>query len=115
MGTESYMMLPGASVSALVFAHPEAKYFSVGQVNKDQVEAYAARRGESSIEGTERWLGPMKLSDDLADIVGTKEASRAQCIKELWAYLKRHNLQDPENKQFFTPDKKMAKVFGTEK
>jgi len=59
--TESYMMLPGASVSALVFAHPEAKYFSVGQVNKDQVEDYAARRGESSVEGTERWLGSTVL------------------------------------------------------
>merc|ERR1712141_197526 len=58
---------------------------------------------------------PMKLSADLADIVGTKEASRAQCIKELWAYLKKHNLQDAENKQYFTPDKKMAKIFGTEK
>merc|ERR1711956_211138 len=53
---------------------------------------------------------PMKLSADLADIVGKKEASRAECIKELWAYLKKNNLQDPANKQFFTPDKKMAKV-----
>ena len=52
----------------------------------------------------------MKLSADLADIVGKKEASRAECIKELWAYLKKNNLQDPANKQFFTPDKKMAKV-----
>merc|ERR1711920_722663 len=59
--TESYMMLPGASVSALVFAHPQAKYFSVGQVNKDQVQDYAARRGESSVEGTERWLGSTVL------------------------------------------------------
>jgi 5-methyltetrahydrofolate--homocysteine methyltransferase len=59
--TESYMMLPGASVSALVFAHPEAKYFSVGPVNKDQVEAYAARREESGIEQTERWLGSTVL------------------------------------------------------
>merc|ERR1712173_171767 len=58
---------------------------------------------------------PMKLSNDLADILGIKEASRAQCIKELWAYLKKHNLQDPANKQYFTPDKKMAKIFGTEK
>jgi len=58
---------------------------------------------------------PLKLSAALADIVGKKEASRAQCIKELWAYMKKHNLQDPENKQYFTPDKKMAKVFGTEK
>ena len=54
---------------------------------------------------------PMKLSADLADIVGKKEASRAECIKELWAYLKKNNLQDPANKQFFTPDKKMAKVY----
>ena len=58
---------------------------------------------------------PMKLSADLADIVGKKEASRAECVKQLWAYLKKNNLQDPENKQFFTPDKKMAKVFGTER
>ena len=53
---------------------------------------------------------PMKLSAELADVVGKKEASRAECIKQLWAYIKKHNLQDPENKQYFTPDKKMAKV-----
>merc|ERR1712029_509481 len=58
---------------------------------------------------------PMKVSPELAAIIGMKEASRAQCVKHLWAYLKEHNLQDPENKQFFTPDKKMAKVFGTER
>ena len=46
---------------------------------------------------------PLKLSDELADIVGEKEASRAQCVKQLWAYIKKHNLQDPANKQFFTP------------
>jgi len=59
--TESYMMMPSASVSALVFAHPEAKYFSVGQVNKDQVADYSERRGEGGIEGTERWLGSTVL------------------------------------------------------
>ena len=57
---------------------------------------------------------PMKLSADLAAVVGQKQASRAECIKQLWAYLKKNNLQDPENKQYFTPDKKMAKIFGTE-
>ena len=57
---------------------------------------------------------PMKLSAELAEVVGMKEASRAECIKQLWAYLKKNNLQDPENKQYFTPDKKMAKIFGTE-
>jgi chromatin remodeling complex protein RSC6 len=53
---------------------------------------------------------PMKLSSELADVVGKKEASRAECIKFLWVYIKKNNLQDPENKQFFKPDKKMAKV-----
>ena len=53
---------------------------------------------------------PMKLSAELADIVGRKEASRAECAKQLWAYIKSNNLQDPENKQYFFPDKKMAKV-----
>merc|ERR1711935_142081 len=57
---------------------------------------------------------PLKLSADLADIVGKKEASRAECIKLLWAYLKKNNLQTPDNKQYFIPDKKMAKVFGSD-
>merc|ERR1712156_1000296 len=56
-----------------------------------------------------------KLSKDLSAIIGKKEASRPEITKELWAYLKKNNLQDPEAKQWFTPDKKMAKVFGTEK
>merc|ERR1712088_1023154 len=51
---------------------------------------------------------PMKLSAELADIVGKKEASRAEYIKKL-------NLQDPENKQFFNPDKKIAKIFGNDR
>merc|ERR1711988_997978 len=58
---------------------------------------------------------PMKLSAELGDIVGKKEASRAECIKQLWAYIKKNNLQDPENKKFFNPDKKMAKVFGSDR
>merc|ERR1711981_740312 len=57
----------------------------------------------------------MKVSADLEAIIGKKEASRADCVKELWAYLKKNNLQDSENRQYFTPDKKMAKVFGTDR
>lgn len=56
-----------------------------------------------------------KLSADLAAITGFPELSRGQVIKYLWAYIKQHNLQDPENKQYFKPDKKMAKVFGEDK
>ena len=45
--TESFAMHPGASVSGLYFSHPEAKYFGVGQIGRDQVIDYANRRGES--------------------------------------------------------------------
>ncbi len=53
--TESCMMVPGASVSGYYLAHPEAKYFAVGKVDKEQVADYAKRRGES-VEEAERWL-----------------------------------------------------------
>jgi 5-methyltetrahydrofolate--homocysteine methyltransferase len=44
--TESFAMHPGASVSGLYFSHPDAKYFGVGQIARDQVVDYANRRGE---------------------------------------------------------------------
>ena len=46
----------------------------------------------------------MNVSDNLAAIIGQKKASRPQCIKALWAYLKKHNLQDAEHRQFFRVD-----------
>jgi len=55
--TESKAMVPAASVSGLYFAHPEARYFAVGRIARDQVEDYARRRGES-VAAVERWLAP---------------------------------------------------------
>jgi 5-methyltetrahydrofolate--homocysteine methyltransferase len=55
--TESFAMHPGASVSGLYFSHPDAKYFGVGQVGRDQVVDYATRRGES-LPATEKRLAP---------------------------------------------------------
>ena len=56
-----------------------------------------------------------KLSPDLAAIVGKTVASRIELIELLWAYLKKNKLECEDNNQFFLPDEKMAKVFGTEK
>ncbi|MBY0299362.1 MAG: methionine synthase [Methylobacterium sp.] len=56
--TESYAMWPGSSVSGLYIAHPEAHYFGVAKVERDQVEDYAARKGMDVAE-VERWLGPI--------------------------------------------------------
>ena len=54
--TESKAMVPTASVSGLYLSHPEARYFAVGRVARDQVEDYATRKGMSVAE-VERWLG----------------------------------------------------------
>ncbi len=55
--TESYAMLPAASVSGFYFWHPEAKYFGVGKIERDQVEDYARRKG-MDVATVERWLAP---------------------------------------------------------
>ena len=54
--TETFAMLPAASVSGLYFSHPLSRYFSVGRVGRDQVEDYARRKG-MAVEEVERWLG----------------------------------------------------------
>ena len=56
--TESYAMWPGSSVSGFYFAHPEAHYFGVAKVERDQVVDYASRKGMPVAEA-ERWLAPI--------------------------------------------------------
>jgi 5-methyltetrahydrofolate--homocysteine methyltransferase len=55
--TESFAMLPAASVSGLYFGHPAARYFNVGRIGRDQVEDCARRKGVEVAEA-ERWLRP---------------------------------------------------------
>ena len=84
---------------------------------KQDNDAKKAAKEESPAKTETKKSGmtkPMKLPSDLAAVVGQKQASPAECIKQLWAYLKKNYLPDPENKQYFRPDKKMAKIFGTE-
>ncbi|MFZ4801501.1 MAG: methionine synthase [Chlorobium sp.] len=56
--TESFAMNPAASVSGFYFAHPQAKYFMLGKIGRDQVEDYAERKGIALTEG-EKWLAPV--------------------------------------------------------
>jgi 5-methyltetrahydrofolate--homocysteine methyltransferase len=60
--TESYAMWPAAAVSGFYFAHPEARYFGVGKIGRDQVADYADRKGWTA-EEAERWLAPIHNSD----------------------------------------------------
>jgi 5-methyltetrahydrofolate--homocysteine methyltransferase len=68
--TEHAAMLPAASVSGLYFSHPQAKYFNVGRLGRDQIESYAKRKGKR-IEEVEKWLGPGLAYDPAAAVVQT--------------------------------------------
>jgi len=66
--TESLAMWPAASVSGLYLAHPQARYFMVGRIDRDQVEDYARRAG-LSVEEAERWLSPQLGYDPARSVV----------------------------------------------
>jgi 5-methyltetrahydrofolate--homocysteine methyltransferase len=65
--TDSFAMFPTAAVSGFYFAHPQAHYFGVGQIDRDQVASYAQRKGWTLREA-ERWLAPnLGYDPDLGD------------------------------------------------
>src|SRR5579871_6857672 len=70
--TESFAMWPGASVCGLYFSHPDSYYFGVGKIERDQVEDYAKRKGES-LAAMERWLAPILNYDPLAAVRSAAE------------------------------------------
>ncbi len=75
--TESCAMWPGASVSGLYFAHPEAKYFGVGKIGHDQALDYHRRKG-MTLQEVERWLGP--YLDYEPERVGAAATTQAACL-----------------------------------
>jgi 5-methyltetrahydrofolate--homocysteine methyltransferase len=66
--TESFAMMPAASVSGLYFAHPESRYFAVGKIGRDQVTDYAQRKGMTLAEA-ERWLAPILAYEPEEELV----------------------------------------------
>lgn len=71
--TEHFAMYPTAAVSGWYLAHPDSRYFGVGKINRDQVEAYAHRKGEP-VDVIEKWLSP-NLAYDPEAITEAKKAS----------------------------------------
>ena len=70
---------------------------------------------DSLLGGGGGFTKTMNLSDELAEIVGTDTASRAEVVKKMWSYIKENKLQDPRNKQFIKCDEKMMNVVGVKK
>lgn len=59
------------------------------------------------------FMKPMHVSDELAAVVGHGPLPRTEVAKKLWEYIKKHKLQDPNNKRNIIPDQKLSKVFGS--
>lgn len=76
----------------------------------------AATKRKSAKKGKKRGGGLTQLqyhlSPELAEVVGTKKASRPQVVKKLWAYIKSKKLQDTKNRRMINPDKKLGEVLG---
>ena len=58
------------------------------------------------------FMKPLKVSDDLAAVVGPGPLPRSEVVKKIWVYIKAHDLQDPKNKRNINADEKLKKVFG---
>jgi chromatin remodeling complex protein RSC6 len=58
------------------------------------------------------FMKPMTLSPELEAVVGKGPMPRSEVVKQLWVYIKGHNLQDPTNKRNINADEKLQKVFG---
>jgi chromatin remodeling complex protein RSC6 len=62
-----------------------------------------------------KFMEPLEVSDELAAVVGKGPMPRTEVTKKLWAYIKKHNCQDPQNRRNIIPDDKLKKVFGSNK
>jgi len=62
-----------------------------------------------------KFMQPMKISEELAAVVGKGPMPRTEVTKKLWAYIKKHNRQDPANRRNILPDDNLKKVFGNKK
>ncbi|MGE0615012.1 MAG: SWIB/MDM2 domain-containing protein [Bacteriovoracia bacterium] len=61
------------------------------------------------------FMAPLKPSAALGAVVGNAAMPRTQVVKKLWAYIKKHKLQDKKNKRSINPDEKLAAVFGSKR
>ncbi len=74
-----------------------------------------AKKAKRKSSGRKSGLSQLNyhLSAELAEVVGTKKATRPQVVKKLWVYIKAKKLQDSKNRRLICPDKKLAEVLGS--
>jgi upstream activation factor subunit UAF30 len=90
-------------------AAPKAKS---GKGAADSGEAAASGAGGQKPNALQK---PLQPSKELAAVVGSEPLPRAEAVSRVWAYIKQHQLQNPENRREILADDKLAAVFGTKK
>ncbi|GJD76835.1 SWIB/MDM2 domain-containing protein [Methylobacterium gregans] len=89
----------------------------------DKAKKAAPEAGKAAPKATKAEAGakpnalqqPLKPSAELGAIVGTDPLPRGEVVSKVWDYIKKHNLQNPENKREIVADDKLKKVFGKDK
>ncbi|KAG9440285.1 hypothetical protein H6P81_020450 [Aristolochia fimbriata] len=77
-----------------------------------RVQCTASKQAPAGQRAPRGIMKPRPVSDELQALVGVPEIPRTQALKQIWAYIKEHNLQDPENKKVIVCDEKLKKLFG---
>ena len=108
--------------------HPKTPYVKKarrGKFGKKGAEPAAAGKKSASMKTSSKKAPSKKakksnqpayqLSAELSKLLGHKELSRPEVTKQIWVYIKSHNLQDPKDKRLIKPDASLAKVFGSNK
>jgi DNA topoisomerase-1 len=89
--------------------HPRTAYVKKERAKRSKASKPSKKKSPSST----RKLPTFKLSPPLAALVDSTEMTRGEVTKALWAYIKTHELQDPQNKRLICPDQKLAALFGS--
>lgn len=90
---------------------PPIPYFPIGRYTIDILKINYLNMPKAN----SAFMKPMKVSDDLAAVVGKGPMPRSEVVKALWVYIKKNNLQDPSNKRNINADENLKKVFGGKK
>merc|ERR1719309_863400 len=109
MGTQLLSNFPPAALDFFAFFFGSDSDY---EAPKKKAKKSKAAGGKKKANG---YTAPVKLSAELADIVGGDEMPRHEVVKRMWAYIKENNLQDPKNKQMIKCDDKLSKVIPTKK
>jgi len=67
------------------------------------------------VKSKNKFMQPREISAALEEVVGKGPMPRTEVTKKLWAYIKKHKRQDPENKRNIIPDDKLSKIFGSKR